>query len=109
MRSRGRWDGQQTLDGEAHEQLVQDISRLQESRIQLVARLERVVVALALTLDAEAAAEQRLALIQDRAGARRLGMGPRDQWSVLAQRYRDVIRALESINTSDLDGNGSLR
>jgi hypothetical protein len=88
----------QPISAETHRQLVQDLARLHDSRGLLVERLERVVVALALTLDAETAAAERLAQVQELAGARRIGVRSSAAWSVLAQRYRDVIRALEAIN-----------
>jgi hypothetical protein len=90
--------GAQPVSAETHRQLVQDLARLHDSRGLLVERLERVVVALALTLDAETAAAERLAQVQEVAGARRIGVRSSAAWSVLAQRYRDVIRALEAIN-----------
>jgi hypothetical protein len=96
--------------GEAHQQLVQDVARLHESRVLLVERLERVVVALALTLDAETAAADRLAHMQEAAGARRIAGRSTDEWCLLAQRYRDIIRALESINDEVvLDQGGTVR
>jgi len=94
---------------DVHEQLVRDLCLLHDSRVMLVQRLERVVVALALTLDAESAAEQRLAQIQDLAGARRIGGRPSDDWSLLAQRYREVIHALETINEETMSGGGRLQ
>jgi hypothetical protein len=95
---------------ETHRQLVQDLARLHDSRLLLVERLERVVVALALTLDAETAAAERLARVQDVAGARRIGTRSSAEWSLLAQRYRDVIRALEAINDEvALDHGGGTR
>jgi len=86
------------LTAETHRQLVQDVARLHDSRVLLVERLERVTVALALTLDAETAAAERLARLQDVAGARRIGTRSPAEWTLLAQRYRDIIRALEAIN-----------
>ena len=88
----------ETVTAEAHRQLVNDLARLHDSRVLLVERLERVVVALALTLDAETAAAERLGRLQDIAGARRIGARSSAEWTLLAQRYRDVIRALEAIN-----------
>lgn len=75
----------------------------------LVQRLERVMVALALTLDAEAAAEERLARLQIEAGARRIHQCPSAEWAVLAQRYRDVIHAIELINDDVLVDLGGVR
>jgi hypothetical protein len=98
------------VTAETHRQLVQDLARLRDSRVLLVERLERVVVALALTLDAETAAAERLACMQDVAGARRIGVRSSAEWSLLAQRYRDVIRALEAINDEvTLDHGGGAR
>ena len=95
---------------ETHRQLVQDLARLHDSRVLLVERLERVVVALALTLDAETAAADRLACMQEVAGARRIGVRSSAEWSLLAQRYRDVIRALEAINDEvTMDHGGGVR
>ena len=91
-------DDLEPMTAETHRQLVQDLARLHDSRVLLVERLERVVVALALTLDAETAAAERLARLQDVAGARRIVARSSAEWTLLAQRYRDVIRALESIN-----------
>src|SRR4051812_50220838 len=88
----------QPVTAETHRQLVQDLARLHDSRGLLVERLERVVVALALTLDAETAAAERLAEVQELAGARRIGVRAPAAWSGLAQRYRDGIRAVEAIN-----------
>src|SRR3954468_10480573 len=102
--------GAQPFSAETHRQLVQDLARLHDSRLLLVERLERVVVALALTLDAETAAAERLARVQDVAGARRIGTRSSAEWSLLAQRYRDVIRALETINDEvALDYGGGTR
>jgi hypothetical protein len=102
--------GRNLLSAEAHQQMVQDLARLHDSRVLLVDRLERVVVALALTLDAETAAAERLAHLQDRAGARRITGRSADDWCLLAQRYRDVIHALESINDEVvLDQGGTVR
>jgi hypothetical protein len=92
--------------GEAHRQLVQDVARLHDSRILLIERLERVVVALALTLDAETAAGERLMRMQDEAGARRISTRSTDEWCLLAQRYRDIIFALESINDEVVQDEG---
>jgi hypothetical protein len=98
------------LTHETHRQLVQDLARLHDSRGLLVERLERVVVALALTLDAETAATERLARVQDVAGARRIGVRSSTEWSLLAQRYRDVIRSLETINDElSVDRGGEVR
>jgi len=100
----------QPVTAETHRQLVQDLARLHDSRVLLVERLERVVVALALTLDAETAAAERLARVQEVAGARRIGMRSSAEWSLLAQRYRDVIRALEAINDEvALENGGGVR
>jgi hypothetical protein len=98
MRTRGDEQRSVTQNGDLHAQLVNDVVLLQDSRVLLVERLERVLVALALTLDAEEAAELRLAELQARAGARRIGACQADELSSLAQRYRDVIRAVESAN-----------
>jgi hypothetical protein len=86
------------LSAEAHGQMVQDLARLHDSRVLLVERLERVVVALALTLDAETAAAERLAHLQHRAGVRRIADRSADECILRAQRYRDVIRVLGSIS-----------
>jgi hypothetical protein len=86
------------VNAEAHHEMVQDLIRLRDSRILLLERLERVVVALALTLDAETAAAERLTRVQEAAGARRLPCRSPYDWSLAATRYRDVIRALEAIN-----------
>jgi hypothetical protein len=86
------------LSAEAHGQMVQDLARLHDSRVLLVERLERVVVALALTLDAETAAAERLAHLEHRAGVRRIADRSTDECSLRAQRYRDVIRVLASIS-----------
>jgi hypothetical protein len=102
-------DSVEVSRADLHERLVQDLTLLHDSRIMLAQRLERVIVALALTLDAEVAAEQRLAQLQDGAGARRIGARTPEEWARLAQRYREVIRALESINEQALDGRGSVR
>lgn len=64
----------------------------------LVERLERVLAALALTLDAEDAAAERLARAQEATGLRRIASGTVTDRCRLAQRYRDVIHALETIN-----------
>lgn len=81
-----------------HRGAVQDVIALQESRTLLVQRLERVVVALALTLDAETAAEDRLARLEELAGVSRIINRPSNDWSMLAQRYRDLLAAIGSIN-----------
>lgn len=86
------------LSTEAHRQLVQDLSRLRASRVLLVERLERVIAALAMTLDAETAASEQLARLQEAAGAYRLAGRPAHDLCRTAQRYRDVIHALESIS-----------
>lgn len=78
--------------------LVQDLIRLDESRLLLVERLERVVAALALTLDAEAAAVEQLADLQSDPGSRRVGGRSAAERCRLSQRYRNVIHALESIH-----------
>lgn len=83
---------------EMHREAVHDVTLLQDSRILLVQRLERVMVALALTLDAEAAAEERLARIQELAGVQRLSSRQAGEWALLAQRYRDLIHAMEAVN-----------
>jgi hypothetical protein len=75
----------------------------------LLQRLERVVVALALTLDAEAAAAQRLGQMDQLAGAHRIGRSPADEWALRAQRYRDVMRTLESINEEAEAVTGEMR
>jgi hypothetical protein len=80
-----------------HRQALHDVTLLQESRTLLAQRLERVVVALALTLDAEAAAEERLARIEERSDVRRINRHAAE-WAALAQRYRDLLHALDSIN-----------
>jgi hypothetical protein len=90
--------GAYPLGAEAHGQMVQDLARLHDSRVLLVERLERVVVALALTLDAETAAAERLAHLQHRAGVRRIADRSADECILRAQRYRDVIRVLGSIS-----------
>ena len=95
------------LTGSAHRQAAQDLVRLHESRDLLVQRLERVLVALALTLDAEAAAEERLGRLQDVASPRR--QCPPIEWALLAQRYRDVIHALDVINADALLNGGGAR
>ena len=86
------------LPSEMHREAMHDVTLLQESRDVLLERLERVMVALALTLDAEAAAEERLARMQEQAGVRRISSRPAVEWSMLAQRYRDLIHAVESVN-----------
>ena len=87
------------VDGlELHQQLVQDLSRLHETRALLIERLEHMVVALSLTLDAEAAAAERLAALQEVAGARPIDSRSTEDWCRIAQRYRAVVHALESIN-----------
>jgi hypothetical protein len=82
----------------AHRQAAQDLARLQENRDLLVQRLERVMAALALTLDAEAAAEERIGRLQAVASTRRMHRRPPGESALLAQRYRDVIHAIEAIN-----------
>ena len=77
--------------------LAQDVARLRDSRVLLVERLERVLAALALTLDAEDAAAERLARTEE-AGVPRIAGGSGPDRCRLAQRYRDVIHALETIN-----------
>lgn len=94
----------------AHEhcEAVRDVTQLRESRILLVERLERlerVVVALALTRDAEAAAEERPARLQERGGVRRITTPARGEWAVLAQRYRDLLRAIDLVNDELHSGN----
>lgn len=91
----------------AHEhcEAVRDVTQLRESRILLVERLERVVVALALTLDAEAAAEERLARLQERGGVRSITSPPPGEWALLGQRYRDLLRAIDLINDELHSGN----
>lgn len=96
------------VTNEVHDQLLHDLTVLHASRLMLVERLERVIVALALTLDAEAAAELRLAEMQDLAGARRIGPCRAEEWTALAQRYRDVIHALEAAN-DDIGVGGAAR
>jgi hypothetical protein len=81
-----------------HHEALHDVALLQENRTLLVQRLERVVVALALTLDGEAAAEERLTRIEELAGVRRISNLPAAKWAMLAQRYRDLLHAIDSIN-----------
>jgi hypothetical protein len=81
-----------------HREAAHDVIRLQENRTLLVHRLERVVVALALTLDAEAAAEERLARIQELAGVHRIGNRTPVEWVLLAERYRHILHAIDAIN-----------
>jgi hypothetical protein len=76
---------------------IRDMTALHESRILLVQRLERVVVALALTLDAEAAAEERLARMEEGAG-QGINNRPAGEYAMLAQRYRDILHAIDAIN-----------
>lgn len=90
------------LTNELHCEALNDLSLLQDSRSLLVQRLERVVVALALTLDAEAAAEERLARMQELAGVQRISNKPAAEWARLAQRYREVLHAIGSINDDPL-------
>lgn len=102
-------DGTETLTRDMHREALHDVTLLQDSRILLVQRLERVVVALALTLDAEAAAEERLARMQELAGVPRISNRPAADWARLAQRYRDVLHAIESIDDAALlDDGGNL-
>jgi hypothetical protein len=89
---------EQALGYELHQQMVQDLGRLHDTRTLLVERLEHIVVALTLTLDAESAAAERLAGLQEAAGARPIDSRPTEEWCRIAQRYRAVIHALESIN-----------
>lgn len=81
-----------------HREAVHDLAVLHESRIQLVQRLERMVVAVALTLEAEAAAEERLAGIEEQAGVHRINNRPSAESVMLAQRYRDLLHAIDSID-----------
>jgi len=81
-----------------HREAVHDLAVLHESRIQLVQRLERMVVAVALTLEAEAAAEERLACMEERAGVHRINNRPAAESAMLAQRYRDLLHAINTID-----------
>jgi len=84
----------------AHEfrEALHEVNALQESRTQLVQRLERMVVAVALTLDAEAAAEERLARLEELTGVHRINNRPAVEWNMLAQRYRALLHAIDSID-----------
>ena len=86
------------LTAEMHREAVQDVTLLQESRCLLLERLERVMVALALTLDAEAAAEEPLARMQEQTGVHRINGQRTVEWSMLAQRYPDLIHAVGLVN-----------
>lgn len=81
-----------------HREAVDELTALQETRIRLVHRLERMVVAVALTLDAEAVVEERLARMEELAGVRRINHRPPVEWNMLAQRYRDLLHAIDSID-----------
>jgi excinuclease UvrABC nuclease subunit len=81
-----------------HREAVREIALLMQSRTLLVQRLERQIVALALTLDAEEAAQERLARIQDLAGVHQINNRPAVERALLAQRYRDLLHAIASIN-----------
>lgn len=81
-----------------YREAVHEVNALQESRIQLVQRLERMVVAVALTLDAEAAAGERLARIEELTGVHRINYRPAVEWNMLAQRYRALLHAIDSID-----------
>jgi hypothetical protein len=92
----------------SHQQAAQELARLHESQDLLVQRLERILVALALTLDAQAAAEERLDHLQNVAGMRRIRRVQHGERTLLAQRYRDVIHAIHVINAEVALGNGSV-
>ena len=98
----GGEDGATQVDrqptAQEHREALHDVALLQKNRLLLAQRLERVVVALALTLDAEAAAEERLARIEELAGVHRISNRPAAEWAVLAQRYRHLLHAIDSIN-----------
>jgi excinuclease UvrABC nuclease subunit len=81
-----------------YREAVRDLTALEGSRVQLVQRLERMAVAIALTLDAEAAAEERLARIEELTGVHRINNRPAVEWNVLAQRYRSLLHAIVSID-----------
>jgi len=81
-----------------YREAVHDLTVLDKSRVELVQRLERMVVAVALTLDAEAAAEERLARIEELTGVHRINSRPAVEWNVLAQRYRSLLHAIVSID-----------
>jgi len=81
-----------------YSEALHSLTLVQESRTVLAQRLERVVVALALTLDAEAAAEEQLARIAELAGVQRISNRPAAERAKLAQRYRDLLHAIGSIN-----------
>jgi len=92
--------GRSGRDPTAHEhrEAVHDLAVLHESRIQLVQRLERMVVAVALAIEAEAAAEERLAWLEEQAGVHRINNRPAAESAMLAQRYRDLLHAIDSID-----------
>ena len=110
FRENGRQaDLAEPLTRDMHQEALHDLTLLEDSRILLVQRLERVVVALTLTLDAEAAAEERLVRMQELAGVQRISDRPAVEWARLAQRYRDVLHAIESIDDDALLDDGGNR
>ena len=84
-------------NGDERARLVLELADLDGSREELVHRLERIVTALALTLQARIVTQERLDQLMGPAGSNHVAGNGAPDLGDLVDRYRRVIQMLESI------------